>query len=148
MPPVPSIPTQIGANTVLATPSKPHDFHLQIEYLQHNEKLSRDVRTVLTKARKALSGSFMREAKQMVTIQAQNSKIETLEEKKTKKRIYLDPNQQFASIEDIIKARDAASSTPATTTAKTRRKRIKTGSSDSRIPDMESYMTVWNFHEN
>ena len=103
--------------------------------------------TVLTKARKALSSSFMREAKQIVTIQAQNSKIETLEEKKNKKRVILDPNKQFAIIEDIIKARDTISTTPATTTAKTSRKHIKTGSDNSRNPDLESCMFVWNLNE-
>jgi hypothetical protein len=139
--------TKIDSDSLLYTPRNQHDVIRRIHYLQHQRKIDRELSTVLTKAGKALGLASTREALQKTIISSQQSKLEAYGEKTKKKRIILDPNEQFARIEDIIKARDAAPTSPPPRPVKRQRKRVETNSNEGINPVMQSCMFSWNLNE-
>ena len=76
--------------------------------LNRQQELSRDQRTVLQKAGKAIGQLKAQQAIQEALIHKQEAHLETLRSQKAKKKVAVDPNNRFANIEMIKKAMDEA----------------------------------------
>jgi hypothetical protein len=106
-PPSPKQP-QFNPETLLSTPKHPQHMYHAIQMLNRQQELSRDQRTVLQKAGKAIGQLKAQQAIQEALIHKQEAHLETLRSQKAKKKVAVDPNNRFANIEMIKKAMDEA----------------------------------------
>lgn len=90
------------------TPRSSQQLHKLAEYLGRREKLSRDGRLVLAKARKALSQANTKQAQLEDLVQQQKAQIEATMPQLPRKKVAVDPNTRFANIENIHVAVEAS----------------------------------------
>ena len=98
----------MDSNMLYLTPKSQKDILLSIQHLDLFKKLNRKGRILLIKAGKVLGHSITCKALQEITICKQRNQLQLFWDKQKKKRIVLDPNEQFASIETIKRAQDEA----------------------------------------
>jgi hypothetical protein len=91
-------------DTLYTTPQKPQDFYLAQQRLQRSENLTRTTRIVLQKAGKALSAANTRAAGLEEKNRRLEHQLEAISPTRPRKRIRIDPNEQFANIGDIMSA--------------------------------------------
>lgn len=95
------------------TPRKPQQFQRTIQCLEQGQKLSRDCRVALQKAGKVVEELIMENVKKETVLRGLESRLEGLQSKQAKKKITVDPNNQFARVEEIKQALDQAKSAQA-----------------------------------
>jgi hypothetical protein len=93
---------------VTRTPQKPQHLFEAVRSITKAAKIPRMQRLVIQKAGKAIGRLNAIQAGHEATIQRQKAEIESLQAKKPRKRITIDPNLRFANIESIKKALDKA----------------------------------------
>jgi hypothetical protein len=93
---------------LIRTPQKPQHLFEAVRSISKTEKIPRMQRLVIQKAGKAIGRLNAIQAGHEATIQRQKAEIESLQAKKPRKRITVDPNSRFANIESIKKALDEA----------------------------------------
>jgi hypothetical protein len=105
----PQTPLQLSTSSdVLSTPQNRQDIRNAIQVLEKSQKLNRSTRSFLAKTGKTLDRLTAQQALQETTILKQETQLEVFRNKKTKKRIPIDPNSRFANIEQIKKSMEEA----------------------------------------
>ena len=89
-------------STIYQTPQRPQDVIIAQQALLRTEGLSRSVRTVITKAGKAISRANTRAAGLKAENQRLKQQLGDIRPQRKRKRVTLDLNRRFADIEQII----------------------------------------------
>ena len=85
-------------------------------------------------------------ALQDITICKQRNQLQSFWDKQKKKRIVLDPNEQFASIETIKRAQDKATQNTVKGQRKPRINRAQTSSREPPTHALESMQFTWQLN--
>jgi len=96
------------------------------------------------KVGKALGLATAHEALQEITISKQRNQLQSFWDKKKKKRIVFDPNEQFATIETIKRAQDEATQSAAPKKRKTTANKAQTSSREAPSYALESMQFTRN----
>jgi hypothetical protein len=134
---------QLPIERILITPQKPQDlYYAQLE-LQKSEIVTRRTRIVLHKAGKALSFANTRAA----ALQAENLRLKhqlsTTQSTKPRKRVYVDPNQRFADIENIMTAINESAAEEARRSKTSAEDAAKIAAAAAAAATLESMCTSW-----
>jgi hypothetical protein len=108
-PVTPPRPTQVSnpnMTPVFKTPQSSQQLQQLTQRVQKRSKIQRDIRTILQKAGRAIERANFTQAMQQATIQRQQHQIESLTPVKPRKKVTIDPNTRFASIESIRAAQE------------------------------------------
>lgn len=97
---------KLSVNIGIVTPHNRQQFNSSLRLISQQESISRSVRTFLQKAGKAIDQFHVQEAISTQKLSAYEIKMSELNQKKRRK-IQIDANQQFASIETIKAVQDA-----------------------------------------
>jgi hypothetical protein len=100
------------------TPKSSQQMYQLTQTLQKSQSLHRSVRNVLAKAGKAIELANITQARQEAIIQRQGAELEILAPQKPRKKITVDPNTAFASIDQIKAAQIESERIAAETIAK------------------------------
>ena len=98
------------------------------------------------KAGKALGLAITYEALQDIIICKQQNQLQSFQDKQKKKRIVLDPNEQFASIETIKRAQDKAIQNTVKGQCKPHTNRAQTSSKEPPTHALESMQFTWQLN--
>jgi hypothetical protein len=106
-PPLATRPIYIS-DPICHTPQRSQDVYRAQQHLQRSESLSRNTRTVLAKAAKAISLAQSHAAQLQASNQLLHQKLDSIISTKVRKRTRIDPNSRFSNIDTIMAAIDHA----------------------------------------
>jgi hypothetical protein len=106
-PPATIQPVEIS-DLIYHTPQRSQDIYQAHQRLQRSELISRNTRTVLHKAAKALSRALSRAAQLEASNQQLYQKLDSITSRHVRRRVRIDPNSRFSEIDTIKAAIDHA----------------------------------------
>jgi hypothetical protein len=96
------------SDPIYHTPQRSHDIYQAQQYLQRSEMISRNTRTVLHKAAKALSQAQAHAAQLEASNQQLHQKLDSITSRHVRRRVRINPNSRFSEIDTIMAAVDNA----------------------------------------
>jgi hypothetical protein len=96
------------SDPIYRTPQRSQDVYRAQQQLQRSELLSRNTRTVLAKAAKAISQAQSHAAQLQASNQLLHQKIDSIVSTQVRKRTRINPNHRFSEVDTIKRAIDLA----------------------------------------
>jgi hypothetical protein len=123
----------------LRTPRSSRQLRQAIAHLSMHLNPSRDIRLLLQKTAKGFEELQVARASDSLVLEGQKSKINSLLGKRARQRVSVDPNTQFASIEEIKTALDRAAALRAQWEARGPVNEAKTTSRQIQMSDVSKF---------
>lgn len=141
-PPPPADRTQ-PPDAIYQAPQRSQDVYAAYQSLLQVETLSRSVRTVITKASKAISKANTRAAGLEAENRCLKQQLADLQPQKKRNRVEIDPNQRFADVEQIMSAINQAAEEDAEEAICPVRKQAVKAAQEATQASFENMCTQW-----
>ena len=136
-------PTIVVDNISIYTPKRPQDLYQAQQLLSARERLPRSARLLFGKAGKAIGIANMRAAEFESTNKRLLYQLQQLQNKHTKKRVQIDPNERFLGVEQIRSALIAAAASKAKNNTKKRSKKPRKQAQNTAQIAFETMCNQW-----